>query len=79
MDFTVSTDHRLKKKRKQTTTTKQKQPLNEKIGKYSYLAKERKRLWNMSVTVIIIAIGTFTTVPKDLQRRLEGTVDQRKN
>ena len=47
VDFTVPTDHRIKLKE------------SEKKDKYLDLARELKKLWNMKVTIIPIAIGAF--------------------
>ena len=38
---------------------------------YLDLARELRRLWNMTVTVIPIIIGALGTVPKRLERGLE--------
>ena len=57
MDFSIPADHRLKLKE------------SEKKDKYLGLARELKKLWNMKVMVILVLIGTFSTVTKGL---LEG-------
>ena len=59
MDFAVPADHRLKIKE------------NEKRLKYSDLAKELKKQWNMKATVIPIVIGALGMVSKGLIRGLE--------
>ena len=59
VDFAVSADHRIKLKE------------CEKKDKYLDLARELKKLWNMQVTIIPIAIGTFGTVTKGLLKGLE--------
>ena len=56
MEFTVSADQ---------------QSENQKREKYWDLARELKRPWNVRVTAIPIVIGTFGTVPNDLERKLE--------
>ncbi len=43
----------------------------EKKDKYLDLARELKKLGNMQVTIIPIAIGVFVTVTKGLLKRLE--------
>ena len=43
----------------------------EKKDKYLNLAKELKKLWNMTVTLILIVIGVFGTETKDLLKGLE--------
>ena len=50
-----------------------------KIVKYLDFARELKKLWNMKVRVISSEVGTQETVPKNLDKRLKGTEDQRKN
>ena len=50
VDFSVLVDHRIKLKE------------CEKKDKYLDLARELKKLWNMQVTIIPIAIGAFGTV-----------------
>ena len=52
VDFAVPADHRIKLKE------------CEKKDKYLDLARELKKLWNMPVTIIPIAIGAFWTVTK---------------
>ena len=59
MDFAVPADHRIKLKE------------SEKKDKYLDLARELKKLWNMKVTIIPIAIGAFGTVTKELLKGLE--------
>ena len=59
VDFAVSADHRIKLKE------------CEKKDKYLDLARERKKLWNMLVTIIPIVIGAFGTVTKGLLKGLE--------
>ena len=39
----------------------------EKLEKYQDLARELKKLWNMSVRIIPIVIGALGTTPKDLR------------
>ena len=43
----------------------------EKRDKYLDLVRELKKLWNMKVTIITIAIGAFGTVTKGLFKGLE--------
>ena len=45
MDFTVTSDHRVKLKE------------NEKLERYVNLARELKNLWKMKVTIIPIVVG----------------------
>ena len=52
-------------------TLKVKIKVSEKIDKYVDLAKELKKLWNMRMTVIPIAVGAFGMDPKDLEGGLE--------
>ena len=59
MDFAVPADHRVKLKKR------------EKKDKYLDLARELKKLWNISVTVIPIVIGGLGTVTKGLVQGLE--------
>ena len=56
----VPADHRVK--------------LKESEMKYKYLdlARERKKLWNMKVTLMPIVIGALDTVTKGLLKGLEG-------
>ena len=42
-----------------------------KRGKYLDLARERRKLWNMRVTVVPVVIVVLRTIPKDLIRGLE--------
>ena len=56
VDFAVPADHSGKIKE------------SEKWDKYLNLARELKKLWNMSVTVILIVIGSLGTVPRSLKR-----------
>ena len=51
MDFAVPTDHRVKSLKNPKKT-----------GKYLDLAKELKKLLNVTVTVILIIIGALRTV-----------------
>ena len=53
MDFAFRADHGVKLKE------------CEKRDKYLDLAKERKNLWNIKVTIIPIVIGALGTVTKD--------------
>ena len=57
----VPADHRIKLK-----NVKKK-----KKDKYLDLARELKKLWNMQVTIIPIAIGAFGTVTKGLLKGQE--------
>ena len=41
------------------------------MNKYKDLAREMKKQWNMKVTVIPIVFGSFATVLKALENRLE--------
>ena len=59
VDFAVPADHRIKLKE------------CEKKDKYLDLARELKKLWNMKVTIVPIAIGAFDTITKGLLKRLE--------
>ena len=43
----------------------------EKRDKYFDLARELKKLWNMKMTAIPIAIGSLETISKGLIRKLE--------
>ena len=45
---------------------------SEKIDKCMDLAKEPKKLWNMSVMMIPIVVGALGTIPKGLERLLKG-------
>ena len=60
VDFAVPTDHRIKLKE------------CEKKDKYLDLARELKKLWNMTVTIVPIVIGAFGTITKGL---LKGLVE----
>ena len=53
VDFTVSADHRVK-------------IIKTKRDKYLYLARELNMLWNMKVTLTLIATGLFGTMTKGL-------------
>ena len=57
VDFAVPADHRIKRKE------------CKKRDKYLDLARELKKLWNMQVTIIPIAIGAVGTVTKGLLNR----------
>ena len=60
VDFSVLDDLRIKLKE------------SEKKDKYLDIAKKlNKNLWNMKMTIILIAIGAFGTVTKGLLKRLE--------
>ena len=59
VDFAVQADHRVKLKE------------CEKKNKYLDLARELKRLWNMTVTIILTVIGAFGIVTKGLLKGLE--------
>ena len=59
MNLAVPEDYRLKIKE------------NEKGEKYLDFAKELRKLWNMSVTVILTVVGTLSTVLNSLRRGLE--------
>ena len=59
VDFAVPTDNRIKLKE------------CEKKDKYLDLARKLKKLWNMKVTIIPIAIGAFGTVTEGLLKGLE--------
>ena len=59
VDFAVPADHGIKLKE------------CEKKDKYLDLARESKKLWNMKMTIIPIAIGAFGTVTKGLLKGLE--------
>ena len=59
VDFAVLADYRIKLKE------------CEKRDKYLDLARKLKKLWNMKVTIIPIAIGAFGTVTKGLLKGLE--------
>ena len=60
MDFAVLADHRVKLKE------------SEKKDKYSDLARELKKLWNMRVTFVPIIIGALGTVTRGLIKGLEA-------
>ena len=59
VDFAVPVDYRIKLKE------------CEKRDKYLDLTRDLKKLWNMKVTIILIAIGAFHTVTKGLLKGLE--------
>ena len=59
MDFAVSAYHRVKMIE------------NEKFDKYLDLAKELKRLWNITVTVIPIFVSVLAIILKSLGKRLK--------
>ena len=59
MDFAIAADHRRKIKE------------NKKINKYLDLARELRKLWNMSMMVISFVFGVLGMVPKDLEREPE--------
>ena len=59
VDFALPADHRINLKE------------CEKRDKYLDLARELKKLWNMKVTIIRIAIGAIGTVTKGLSKGLE--------
>ena len=59
MDFAVLADHRVKWKE------------GEKKDKYLDLARELKKLWNMTVTVTPIVIGALGSVTKGMVQGLE--------
>ena len=59
MVFAVPVDHRVKIKE------------SENWDKYSDLAREQTKLWNMGVTVIPIIIETIRMVPKGLERWMD--------
>ena len=56
VDFDVPADHGVKLKD------------SEKRDKYLYLARELRKLWNMNVMVIPIAVGALGTIPKETGR-----------
>ena len=60
MNFAVPTDHRVKLKE------------SEKKDKFLDLARELKKLWNMKIPFILIAIGALGTVTEGLLKGLEG-------
>ena len=59
-NFAVPTDHRIKLKESEK---KDKLPRD--------LARELKRLWNRKVTIVLIVIGTFSTITKGLLKGLD--------
>ena len=59
MDFVVSAKHRVKIKE------------SENIDKYSDLARERRKLWNMRVTMSLIVDSVLGTFLKILEREVE--------
>ena len=59
VEFAVPVDHRVKIKESKN------------IDKYSDLARELKKLWNMKVMVISVVIGVFGMVSNGLEERLE--------
>ena len=66
MDFIIPVDHRIKIRE------------SKKIDKYSYFARELKKLWNIRVTVIPIVVGALRMVPKSLEKGWR-VGNQRKN
>ena len=52
-------------------TTERKSKKEKKRHKDLEIARELRKLWNMSVTVIPFMIGTLGTVPRLSERRLE--------
>ena len=58
-DFTILANHRVKIKE------------SEKRDKYLDLARELKRHWNMTVTVILLVISTLGTILKGLLKVME--------
>ena len=46
---------------------------NEKWGKYLQfiIEQNKKKLWNMRLTVVPVVVGALGTVPKGLERRLK--------
>ena len=51
---------------------------SKKINKYLVLARQqKKKLWNMRVTVISSVFGALGTVPNDLEKRLGGEQEMR--
>ena len=64
MDFAVPADHRVKLKE------------SEKKDKYLDLARELKKLWNMKVTVITIAVVALGKITKGLVQGLEDLEKQ---
>ena len=52
MNFAVPADHRVKEKE------------SEKKDKYLDLARELKKLWNMKVTIVIGALGSYRRIIK---------------
>ena len=59
VDFAVPADPRVNLKE------------NEKKDKYHDLARELKKLWNMKVTIVPIALGALGTITKGLLKGLE--------
>ena len=59
VDFSDSTDHRVKLK------------VYGKKDKYLDLARDLKKPWNMKVTIITTVIGALGTITKGLLKRLE--------
>ena len=51
----------------------------EKLNKYVDLARELKKLWNMKVTIIPIAIGAIGSVTKELARGLNNNNNNNNN
>ena len=45
---------------------------SKKDDKYLDLARERKRLRNMKVMVILIVVGALRTIPKRLEKELKA-------
>ena len=56
---------------RRTRTRRVKLKGSEKRDKYQDLAREVKKIWNMKVTVIPIAIGALGTVSKEMVQGLE--------
>ena len=67
VNFAVPEEHRVKRKE------------SEKISKYSDLARELKKLWNMMVTLISIVSGAVGMVRKSLEKKTEGSGYQKQN
>ena len=67
MDFAVLKDDRVKIKER------------ERRDKYLYLARELKKVWNIRVTVIPIAIGVLGMILKGLGKKIGGIGNQKKN
>ena len=49
------------------------------IDEYLDVARELEKQCNIKITVVIIVVGDFGTVPKDLEKVTIGIGDQKQN